>query len=66
MADIYNDLFFGCIDPKSKSRTEALLKKERFYFSGNQCVRGHVAPRYAVSGLCCLCVYEDSIEEGEI
>lgn len=38
------------------NRTEAIAAGLTKYFTGERCGRGHVAPRYTVSGNCCQCV----------
>ena len=38
-----------------KSRKIARVLGEKYYFTGEACVHGHVAKRYTVNGLCCGC-----------
>jgi hypothetical protein len=45
------------------SRADALEQGLKFYFSGKQCKRGHVAERYVSSRNCCECLQEDRVKE---
>src|SRR5262245_31817466 len=38
------------------SRAEALRIGQRFYYTGVECIHGHVARRYASSGACTQCL----------
>lgn len=41
-----------------KTRREAAEAGETKYFTGRPCSRGHLGPRYTVSGICCKCNVE--------
>ena len=40
---------------KAGKRQEALLKGDKYYFTGKECKQGHIAMRRTVNGCCTIC-----------
>lgn len=42
------------------SRKVALLTGSKYYFTGKQCPKGHIASRYTMNSSCSICIKENS------
>lgn len=51
--------------PFNEAKKLAKEKKERFYFTGKPCLRGHIDKRYVGSNCCVTCKNEDRINNKE-
>lgn len=47
-------------------RKLAIKAKEKWYFTGKPCVKGHLSKRNTVDGSCSQCRYENMKEERKI
>lgn len=41
-----------------QNQKEAEKAREKFYFTGRPCIRGHISPRYTIGGRCVACAKE--------
>jgi hypothetical protein len=49
----------------SATRKDAVARGQKFYFTGKQCPKGHVSPRYVVGGACAACTHERRVKAGK-